>query len=505
MTRRGSAILYLAIAAVLLLFANGRDTVAAAAWLAPVFLLRAFRLLGPGAGSPLAGAVLVLTWAFQWRGMVPVGPGMFWMIDAAYAVAGILPYLADSWVAPRWNGLASTLVFPLTWTASELLLQRFNPYGTWGAVAYTQYGNLPLVQVVAVTGLAGITFLVGWFAATANLAWERGLAERRVLRATLCCLATLGAVLLAGGLRLALWPAGGRTVRIASLSRPQASMFPGEDLERRFADRAMTPAETRAVTAYWEQLADGLLARAAREAEAGARLVFWSEADLPVMKSDETALVARGRQLARARGIYLGMALGTIDPAASRWFDNKLVLIAPDGEIAWQYRKARPVPGGEAAHSAPSDGRLRTLDAPWARLSGAICFDMDFPSLLAQAGRARAQVVLVPANDWPAIDPWHAQMASFRAIEQGFSMVRQTRNGMSLAVDYQGRVLAHEDDLESADHSMVAQVPVGGAATPYSRLGNAFAWLAAAAAVALLVLAAAGRPRHEAGAAQRFQ
>jgi apolipoprotein N-acyltransferase len=33
-------------------------------------------------------------------------------------------------------------------------------------------------------------------------------------------------------------------------------------------------------------------------------------------------------------------------------------------------------------------------------------------------------MLLDPSNDWPAIDPWHTQMASFRAIEQGVILVR---------------------------------------------------------------------------------
>ncbi|HLX10321.1 MAG TPA: nitrilase-related carbon-nitrogen hydrolase [Thermoanaerobaculia bacterium] len=490
--RRGSAALYLLGSAALLLFANGRNTVAIAAWLAPLVLLRFVRTRRPWLGLPLVCLVMVATWAFQFRGMVPVGDTMFWVIDGLYAVAGILPYLADRWAARRLPGLASTLVFPLTWVASEFLFLRWSPFSSWGTVGYTQYGNLPLIQIVAVTGLAGITFLVGWFAATVNWVWERGLADRRVRRGALCCLATLAGVFLLGGLRLALWQVERPTVRIAALSRPEASIFPNQDLERRFSGRAATAAETMAITAFWEKLEDGLLARADAEAAAGAKLVFWNEAALPVMKGDEARLVARGCRLARARRIYLGMAMGTIDPMAARWLDNKLVLIAPDGTVAWQYRKARPVPGGEAAHAVPSDGRLRTLDTPLGRLSTAICFDMDFPELLRQAGRAGAQVVLVPASDWPAIDPWHAQMAAFRAIEEGFSMVRQTHNGLSLAVDYQGHVLAHEDDLESASRSMVAEVPVAGARTPYALLGDLFAWCAVGAALVILILAARG-------------
>jgi apolipoprotein N-acyltransferase len=91
-------------------------------------------------------------------------------------------------------------------------------------------------------------------------------------------------------------------------------------------------------------------------------------------------------------------------------------------------------------------------------------------------------------------------MASFRAIEEGFSMVRQIHSGLSLAVDYQGHVLAHEDDLASASRSMVAKVPVASARTPYALWGDLFAWCAVAAALAILILAAA-RPRAAPAAA----
>jgi len=32
-------------------------------------------------------------------------------------------------------------------------------------------------------------------------------------------------------------------------------------------------------------------------------------------------------------------------------------------------------------------------------------------------------MMLDPSKDWLAIDPWHTQMSSFRAIEQGFNLI----------------------------------------------------------------------------------
>lgn len=91
-------------------------------------------------------------------------------------------------------------------------------------------------------------------------------------------------------------------------------------------------------------------------------------------------------------------------------------------------------------------GKLRVVQTPYGRLNSIICFDGDFPHLLAQAGALHTDIVIDPSDDWRAIDPWYTQMASFRAIEQGFNLVRHTSQGLSAAFDYQGRRLASMDD-----------------------------------------------------------
>jgi len=118
-----------------------------------------------------------------------------------------------------------------------------------------------------------------------------------------------------------------------------------------------------------------------------------------------------------------------------------------------------------------------------------ICFDGDFPQLLAQAGALRADIMLDPAKDWRAIDPLHTRMASFRAIEQGFNLIRQTSQGRSAAYDYQGRLLASMDHFHTADYAMVSQIPTRGVRTIYSLLGDWFAWACIAALVMLTILA----------------
>lgn len=486
--------LWLVPAAALLLFANGANNIPLTAWLAPLFVLRFVRTQRRAwVGLVTTYLLLIAAFMFQFRGMVPI-PGIgYYLFLVVYGIALAAPYAVDRLVSPKLRGLRKTLVFPAALVVIEYLVS-LGPYGTWGSVAYTQFGNLPLLQLLSVTGLWGVTFLVSWFASTGNWLWEEGWESVPARGGGILYAALVLAVLLLGGLRLAVSPPSAQTVRVASISRRRVQPQPSDAAwGHALADKA-TPAELAEVRAGAAAISDDLLARAEREAQAGAKIVFWGEGNAPVFKEDEPALLARGRELAAKYQIYLGMALGTWNRGLHPPLENKIVLIKPDGQIAWEYFKARPVPGGEAAISVIRDGKLHSLDTPYGRISSVICFDADFPQLLAQAGALGADVLLDPSGDWRAIDPWHTQMASFRAIEQGFNLVRHTKGGLSAAYDYQGHRLAAMDDNQTTDYALVAQVPTKGVRTLYSRMGDWFAWLCLAGLLGLIGMAVRGRP-----------
>ena len=389
--------------------------------------------------------------------------------------------------------MAGTLVFPCGWVATEYAMS-LTPGATWGSVAYTQYGNLPLLQVISVTGLWGLTFMIAWFAAVGCAVWELRGRGGAVRVAAVLFTTTLTAVVLCGEARLALAPPRGATVRVASFARPLI----GSDTTRvalsHLNAHSETAADLREIVRREHAQAESLLARAAVEAHAGAKIVFWAEGNARVLKEDESALLARGQEVARANHVYLGMALSAWDRARRPPRENKIALVDPAGGIAWQYLKTFPVPGAEARTIA-GDGRLRMLDTPLGRLTAAICYDADFPRLLGQAGALHADILLDPADDWEAIDPLHTRMASFRAIEQGVNLIRQTANGRSAAYDYEGHVLGEEDYFGAPDHTMIAQVPVHGARTIYTRIGDVVAWLCVATLAWLAVRATVARPR----------
>jgi apolipoprotein N-acyltransferase len=482
------SLVWLALAAGLLLISYGAHNVPLAAWLAPVFLLRFVRERRPLLGLGVAYLLLVATFAFQLRGMVPI-PGLgYYVFLVGFGVVLILPYGLDRLLVRRLDGWAATLVFPCAWAGTEYVVS-LGPYGSWGSAAYSQYGNLPLLQILSVTGLWGVTFLIGWFAAVCNWAWEEGPDSKRVQTGAAIYAAILLGVVLLGGARMAVFPPLAQTVRVASLSKGKVEPEASDTVWQHVLQNSASSAELDEFRAWANAVNGDLLSRAEREAQAGAKIVFWGETNAMVFKEDESTLITRGRDLAAKYGIYLGVAMASWHRGQNPPLENKLVLIQPDGQVAWEYFKAHPVPGGEAAMSIRKDGKLRSLDTPYGRMSSVICFDADFPQLLAQAGALGTDVLLDPSNDWRAIDPWHTQMASFRAIEQGFNLVRHTSQGLSAAYDYQGRRLAAMDHYLATDHTLISQVPIKGVRTIYSRLGDWFAWVCLVGLVGLAGLA----------------
>jgi apolipoprotein N-acyltransferase len=329
--------------------------------------------------------------------------------------------------------------------------------------------------------------------------WQQGWKSRGARRAGCLFGVMLAAVVLGGGLRISAFPPASETVRLASLSAKKIATGPSEETWSRLIAKKATIGDLAGIRSWAKTVDKDLLERAQREARAGAKIVFWAEEDASVLKEDEPALLEEGSALAAKNRIYLGMALAVFRPGDAKVLENKLVMIDPSGRIAWQYEKTRPTPGEETAMMVTTDGRLRRVDTPFGRLSGVICFDADFPQTLAQAGAFDSAIVLNPASDWPAIDPWHAQMASFGAIEQGINIVHQASFGRSAAFDYEGNRLSAMDYFHSESLAMVSEVPTKGVRTIYSRWGDWFAWLSTAGLVALICTAVTRAMRNRFG------
>jgi apolipoprotein N-acyltransferase len=201
----------------------------------------------------------------------------------------------------------------------------------------------PLMQVAAVTGIWGITFAMGWFASTAELAWSRGFEWTEIRGPVLTSGVALGAIVLAGYMRLVLAPTDRASMRTATLNRPIDLFIPGE--MTRIAEGRVAASERERFNEKLSQLHDWFLEGSRREARAGARLIVWPEQSLLIFRDDEPAFLDRARGVAADERVYLAMGMGTVHLGESRPFENKLVLIDSSGRIVFTHVKSRPVPG----------------------------------------------------------------------------------------------------------------------------------------------------------------
>jgi apolipoprotein N-acyltransferase len=454
------SVLMLLAGALLVGFSMGRWLAPLAAWIGPVLIIRFARDHRVGRGYLLVLTACILAVFIGFGAFFPPPLSVGIVVGNGFLLS--LLYLADRLISPRFRGFSSTLVFPLAATTLEFLNIHTNPLGTWGATGFTQYGNLPLMQLASVSGIIGITFLMAWFASVANWVWENKSQGGHTLRGLAAFGAIVAVVFLFGYLRLNLAPSTetDETVRVAGITARSTSLD-----------------DVRAIDVQSHR--DAYFSETVREAQAGASVIVWPEVSGIGPASEEAALIARAQDVARQNGIYLAIPLFTFysdterDPGQQ--VENKLLLFDPAGSVVIEHVKY----GGHIleTYRIQGDGQLQTVDTPFGVLSGVICYDLDYPTVIQQTGRKGTGLLLVPSKDWFEIDPVHSHMAVFRAIENGMSLVRQTDTGLSIAVDAYGRVLAQTDFFGATDRTMVAQVPVMHVPTLYTAFGRWFEWL----------------------------
>jgi apolipoprotein N-acyltransferase len=204
-----------------------------------------------------------------------------------------------------------------------------------------------------------------------------------------------------------------------------------------------------------------------------------------VFAEDAAQLTRRMQDFARDNQIYFFPCLLVLGDYSGP--DRTSVLaIKPDGEIAYTHYKGRN-PNAGYFHGMT----LETLDTPYGRIASPICYEMESHRFIRQAGEQQVDILIVPGDE-PSRENAvvHTEISMFRGIENGISVLRTTLEGLTMGIDYQGRVLSQMNYyLTGENRTILTELPTKGARTIYTALGDWFAWLCGAM---LLFLAAWG-------------
>lgn len=458
--------IFLSILLLLLVFSNGQYAVFFALWMAVPMLLFAVRQLKRWQGFLFAFLTLGISYyiGFDVVPFLPVAVSI--VISAIFSLFASLPYLIDSFFSKKRDSFLSTLIFPCAAVLLEYAYHLINQYGNWGHFAYSQQSQELLLQSVSVFGMGYITFLIFWFAAVVNWVYAQRSHLKTAKKGVIAYSLLLSLTLVYGGYRVAFQKASSETVRVASISALDSLAV---DFNVGGLNDQQTRIEAKNQTT---QLNQYLFDRSIAEAGRGAEIVFWAEGNGVILKKDEQELYKKASQVAADQNIYLGIGVAVLDHTKAKYLENKFVVFDKSGRKVIDYWKGISVPGAEAPISNNTYTGIQQVSTEYGTLAAAICFDMDFPGYL--KGAKGADMLLAPSNDWQDIDPIHTDMAKFRAIEQGFNLIRQTSHGLSAGIDYTGKMVSEMDHFTDNGKVMITQLPTKGVKTIYSVIGDSF-------------------------------
>ena len=521
--------------------------IAGLAWIAPGLLL--FSAAGQPAKTAfrlgwLGGFAFHLV-ALHWLLSIPVTgfPILGWLALSAYAAVypGLWVWLCwrlapEEHRRPRpsgelrpqasalptyWQRTAWALKCAALWVALETILGCVLTGFPWLALGVSQHKMVPLIQVASVAGVAGVSFLVAWFAVLVSvdgLVFWRERSRLRMLR--LNCLLPLfcaGLAVAWGMIRISktllsdTMPAD-RTLRLALVqpSIPQTMIWNPAEKTNRFAKLM--------------QLSELALATKPD-------VLVWPEAALPEL-NDESFRAITNLVAAHKVWMVFGADDYELKPGAARasnqpsdyQFFNSAFLLSPEGRVVSTYRKRRlvlfgeyiplvdwlpflkwftPIQSGFTAGKEPvafalGEARLGV------RAGMLICFE-DAMAATARDSATDADFLLNLTNDgWfgeGAQQFQHAAHSVFRAVENGLPVVRCTNNGLTCWVDEHGFMhdlgVGDAADVYGTGFRVVRlHVAATGSRQPtfYQRHGNWFGWVCVFVALGLGLLQFRQRP-----------
>jgi apolipoprotein N-acyltransferase len=406
----------------------------------------------------------------------------FWIAAVAWAVSRVAARASVTW---------ALALAPFFWIAAEWLRGHLFGGFPWGTIAYSQYLQLPVIQIAEVTGVHGVSFVI--LAVNAALAGCLLLTWRRAMSGAAIAAVLLGATLLFGAARLDEPPPSEATARV-TLMQPSIEQ-----------PLKWEPRHTRETLSIYF----ALTRQAAAER---AELVVWPETAAPTILRQDPGLLASLTATAADLGVPL--LIGSIDAAGDPpRFRNTAFLLTDQG-IVGRYDKIHLVPFGEFIPLSGVIGFVRgwaefiselepgtrtvVFQGPPAPYGVVICYEGIFPDLFRSFVRDGARLMVNMTNDaWfgrTSGPEQHLSMYPFRAVEHRVSVVRAANTGVSAFIAPSGQIVRRLNLFQRG--LLTESVPLRVGRTVYTRLGDWPGLLALAVSAAALALTRARRARE---------
>jgi apolipoprotein N-acyltransferase len=396
--------------------------------------------------------------------------------------------------------LPAYLVAPVLWVSMEYLRLHagFLTFPS-ALLAYSQYKNLPVIQMSSITGAYGVSFLVvmvnaglgefveGYFKTDNRSAVDNSVGTQlKKFQPIFFSAAFLGICLIIGGAKLS-EDNGTSGLEVTVV---QGNISHGNQWDPRYKYSHLQKHINLTKSAIREQKPD---------------LVVWPESSLQGPLESDNAAQSILAALAKDNGIH--MILGTSQSPKfgkggikGKELYNSAFFLLPDGSFSGHYDKIRLVPFGEyipAKGVLPWPGRYISKDAVFTPgveykifdivdipFAVAICWESSFPDLVRRFVKNGAKFLVNITNEsqggMTAASYQALAINVFRAVENRVAVVRSANTGISCFISPKGEVMGkvskkgHEIFVEGY---LTREIPLELAGTFYSQYGDIFSYI----------------------------
>lgn len=388
------------------------------------------------------------------------------------------------------------------WVALEMIRSRFLSGFPWNTLGASQWQMVPLIQLAAITGVYGVSFLAVWMALSlysSVLALLRHPTTRYIW---------LGEIALPVIVVMLVFNLG--LIRVRQAAAPSANLLV----------TFVQPAVPQ--TMIWDAAENtnrlnSLLALTKTALANKTDLLLWPEAALPEL-TDET--FAALTNIAAVNQTWLMFnaddVLPKAHPTAAARFDifNAALLINPHGEFAGSYHKRQlvifgeyiplanylpfikwftPITGGYTAGQKVGHFKIANH-----KIAPLICFEDTFGHHVRKHVDNETDLLVNLTNDgWfgeKAAQWQHLAAAAFRSVENGVPLLRCCNTGITCWFDGYGRLQqtfrTDSGSVYGAGFAnwLIEFAPASNrTATIYNRVGDRFGWSCVGVTVGLLL------------------
>lgn len=466
------------------------------AWCALIPLFWAVSGIPAGTGFRLgfiAGLTHYLTLMYWLAHTMTTYGGLLWIlaVPILFLLAAYLSLFpaAFVWFIARYrpSPLAGLILIPSYWTGLEFIRSFLLSGLPWGFLGYSQFKNLPLIQMVDIFGVYGISFLIVSVNVGVSLGiyfffhgkwFDRPVSGKSFLASTVLLIITITAVLGYGHMRI-------RTI-----------------------DTVVDHSDTRTIAAIQGNIAQDIkwdskfvlstiskyiqLSTPFKNSQTD--LVVWPESATPFYLNNDPYLTQMVMTGVKTTGTdFLIGSPSFIEHNGKFVYHNSAYLIDKTGRPIERYDKAHLVPFGEYVpfkKFLPFLGKIVAqvgdfVPGPmgktvlWGdhRIGVLICYELIFPELARHQVQSGASFLVNLTNDaWygrTSAPYQHFSMAVFRAVETRRALVRVANTGISGFIDPVGRIQKPTGLFEAT--AIRQSVPMISIETNYVRAGDLFA------------------------------